>query len=270
MTAITLVTVSAPEIDTPGTVIPAANFAVVTAANVHHPTTHPSSRFGSTSTTPVPHRHNTCPSSLRGNNGFSSSIVIPGTIAPANARHPSTRRRISRRGSTGSTCVNTQTISQHSSPVRNTTSCRSVINKDIVHVTASPSTSPEPSEPSPALYPNDPRYCYCDRPSDIDCDHCLNGDCSIHAYVQCSGPCDMWFHPECAGWNVHPNDNYDPTHIVPGWDAPTCMSIALSTKTHGEAYTPFWCIKCYGECTQVPKPITNTEWLDLSLHEHML
>jgi hypothetical protein len=47
------------------------------------------------------------------------------------------------------------------------------------------------------------------------------------------------------------------------------MSISLSTITQGDAYTPFWCINCYGERKKVPAPIKNPQWFALSLRERV-
>jgi hypothetical protein len=195
-------------------------------------------------------------------NAVMPPITTPYSATPATSHHTSRTRSI----------IQTAVIHRHNtrtSSRRSTTSLSSAIS--------TPHTTPPAtivhagtSETPPIPDPNSRRYCYCDFPSDVSCQHCLAGACSIHAYAQCSGQCGRWFHPECAGWKVHRDAHGDPPHIVPGWDAPAGMSISLSTATQGDSGTPCWCIKCYGARTHEPQPITNPEWLRPAFSERVL
>jgi hypothetical protein len=173
-------------------------------------------------------------------------VATPGTSTPATTRRRTTRHSVVRGDSTIPTrraqtpaSVTVPTRHHHNTRTssRRNTDGASSVNDAIVDA------AEEISVVEPVLDPNAERYCYCDRPSNTYCAHCSNGACSINAYVQCTGPCERWFHPECDGWKVHRNALGDPTHIVPGWDNPTGMSIPLSTNTQGGTDIPFWCIK---------------------------
>jgi hypothetical protein len=200
-------------------------------------------------------------------------VATPGTRTPATTLRRTTRHSVAR-GNSAIPTRRAQTPASVTVPTRHHHNSRTSSRRNNDGVSSVNDAIVDAAEDisvvEPVLNPNAERYCYCDRPSNTACAHCSNGACSIHAYVQCTGPCERWFHPECAGWKVHRDALGDPTHIVPGWDNPTCMSIPLSTSTQGGTDTPFWCIKCYGALKQEPDPITNVHWRALSLEEKVL